>query len=253
MTVGTGLRYRVDCAVIEISTQAEAVGGMTDAAVDRHRGVSLGLARGRSAVVAGNTGSADNIRTLVVGECPVETVGAVAGTAFALGLDVILMLSDRHDSVVTGIAGSQDTAVIEASIGLEFEEMIGVVAVVAGCLCRYMKIGFTDRLHAIVALRAFTEYLGMIHVRNTVESQRCVANLAGIARGEVIGRLAENAGKTVVVTVAACRRQARMIEWAGGRVRWYRRDHLLNRALTLGRPGPDSQLDHVGARSIGHE
>lgn len=116
-----------------------------------------------------------------------------------------VVLADRDDAVMTGVAAAGNAAMIETAVGLELEKMRGIVAGIAFDLGRHVKLGFADSAITVVAFTAPTQHFTMVDVRNDVETEWRVAYLAQAARGHVILRLAANIDEIVVMAVIAGR------------------------------------------------
>ncbi len=117
VTIGAGLRDRVDDAVIEHAAEGEGIDAVADAAIDRNRRVAYRRSHRVRAVVTGRTTDPGHGGIGVIGNGADEALRGMAGTAIAGGGHVFFMFT-RHDSaVMTGIAGTGNAGVIEIAVG----------------------------------------------------------------------------------------------------------------------------------------
>jgi hypothetical protein len=80
--------------------------------------------------------------------------------------------------------------VIEAAVRSQFKETDGIVAVITFCGRRHVELGFTDGRNAVMALAAITKNFLVISKGDNSSALRCMAGLAQITGGDVIGRFA---------------------------------------------------------------
>ena len=94
---------------------------------------------------------------------------------------------------------------IKTTVRFQFQEMGGVVAVVAFSVRRRMKLGLADGRYAVVAFAAISIYFQMINKVDVGKScwRRCMAGRARVTGRDVIQRFARNLIKLIVVTVHA--------------------------------------------------
>ena len=137
----TWLDGRIDDAVAEDTAKTEGRGTVAGAAVDeRHR--MAGRLAGRGNTVAGITSVADDLRAGMVRVGARETFCRVTGATFGAGVRVGWgrRLAFRHRAVMTPRARPGNTRMIEAAVGLQFQKMSRVVAVVAFDGRRHMEL-----------------------------------------------------------------------------------------------------------------
>lgn len=96
---------------------------------------------------------------------------------------------------------------IKTTVRFQFQEMGGVVAVVAFSVRRRMKLGLTDGRYAVVAFAAISIYFQMINKVDIGKSCwcRCMTGRAPVTGSDVIQRFTRNRTKLVVMTVHAVR------------------------------------------------
>ncbi len=120
VTIGAGLRNRVDHAVIEQTTEREGTDFVANAAIDRNRWMAdRGSGRIR-AVVTGFATVSNHIDVGVIGKGFDKTLRRMAAAAIAVGGDVILVLTTSEGTVMAGMAGACCARVIEAAVGQQF-------------------------------------------------------------------------------------------------------------------------------------
>jgi len=207
------LDSRIDHTVAEDTSEAEGRGAVACAAVDERDGVTAGLS-GRTNAVAGIAPVTDNLGTGVVGVGVQKTFGGVTGAAFGarIGVRWSRRLAFGYRAVVAAPAGPGNPRVIKASIRLQFEEMNGVVAVIAFDNCCDMKFGLADGQNAVVTSAAVAKYFLMVNRVYDAKAQwrGRMAGRAHIAGSAVILRFTRNRDKLVAMTIRAVRGQPQM-------------------------------------------
>lgn len=106
--------------------------------------------------------------------CAGKTGGVMTGSALGVGVMGIVAVVRTHSdtTIVTTGTLSDDAFMVEATVRVQVEEMIGVVAVVAFCTGLDMEFGFSDRHNIIMAITTGTEYLVMIDNVDQIKTGR---------------------------------------------------------------------------------
>lgn len=185
VTVGAGLRCRIDHSVIEYPAHAECRDTVADSTIDPDARMTDRRSRGIDVVMAGITPLADNVRSRVVGIGGQKAGCRMAVAAFGFGRDVSIMLANSYSTVVTAAAYPGNARMVEAAVRCQLQKRRGVVAVVAFRVRREMKLGFADSHDTVVALAAVAEHFLVVDDRNDVKSLGRMAGLAQIAGSDV--------------------------------------------------------------------
>ena len=122
--------------------------------------------------------------------CRQESARRVTETALDFSGDVSLILTGCRRSIVTSGTGACIGTMIETATGESIQEVIGIVAFIAGLRRRRMKRRFTNGQHTIVALAANPEDLLVIDGEDRGKPQGRMTGLTGVAGCQVIRRLA---------------------------------------------------------------
>jgi hypothetical protein len=159
MAVSTWLHRRIN-TVVEDTIEAEARYIMANAAIHGHNGMAYRLPRRIRAIVTTRTIVRD---VTVVNVGILKTVRRVTEATVILGRKMTVILTDGCSAVVAGVASPGNTRMIKTAIGSKREKADSVVTVITLSLRCDMKLGFTNRQHAVMASAAITKNLKMIN------------------------------------------------------------------------------------------
>ena len=199
--------------MVENTTETESHDAMAHAAInvcDRmtYRWISCLVSYGNA--MTGITPIAHNGGIGVVRVSRQKTDCGMAVTAFRVGNDMTFVLACGYCAIVATGARSGYIGMIKAAIGLQFQKMGGVVAVIAFGVRRSMKLGFSDGQLTIVTLTAISKNFLMIDHGDNGKTRRGMAGMALITGSDVLRRFANR--RCAVVARDAVINDAGMIE-----------------------------------------
>jgi len=200
----------------ESAAQVERHDSMTGRAIEGRCIRMTGVTRRGTAAIKHMAGSAGysargshDVRIAVVGISAEKGCDRMAKSAFGAGHRVgagrrVVRgrgFAPGHGTVVATGARPGNPCVIEAAVRVQRDEAGGIVAIVALGIRRRMKLGFADRLGAVMALTAVSKHLQVIDIGGDIPGQRGMTGFAQVAGGDVILRLGRDRAEVVVMTV----------------------------------------------------
>ena len=135
--------------------------------------------------MAGITAISHDGRVGVVGVGRQKTDCGMTVTAFSVGSYMAFMLTRGYGAVVATGAYPGYIRMVKAAVQFQFQEMAGIVAVIAFGVRRCMKYRFTDGQVTIVTFTAVSKYFLMINRGDKGKTRRRVTGMAVITGSDV--------------------------------------------------------------------